>query len=86
MAIIISIVLFSLLMVAISFYGYRSYARPGRFYERLGGPCWRPKALWVTLARSRRTCPKSDGSSASFSRLAKRFRSRPTMPASLGAI
>src|SRR5260370_4854411 len=38
MAIIISIVLFSLLMAAISFYGYRSYARPGRFYERLGGP------------------------------------------------
>src|SRR5579859_5461791 len=38
MAIIISIVLFSLLMAAISYYGYRSYARPGRFYERLGGP------------------------------------------------
>jgi tight adherence protein C len=38
MAIIISIVLFSLLMAAISFYGYRSYARPGRFYERLGTP------------------------------------------------
>lgn len=38
MAIIISIVLFSLLMGAISFYGYRSYARPGRFYERLGSP------------------------------------------------
>src|SRR5260370_3014540 len=38
MAIIISIVLFSLLMAAVSVYGYRSYARPGRFYERLGGP------------------------------------------------
>jgi hypothetical protein len=38
MAILISIVLFTLLMGAISFYGYRSYARPGRFYERLGGP------------------------------------------------
>ncbi len=38
MAILISIVLFTLLMAAISFYGYRSYARPGRFYERLGGP------------------------------------------------
>src|SRR5882672_7477211 len=38
MAIVISIVLFSLLMGAISFYGYRSYARPGRLYERLGAP------------------------------------------------
>jgi hypothetical protein len=38
MAIFISIVLFSALMGAISIYGYRSYARPGRFYERLGGP------------------------------------------------
>jgi tight adherence protein C len=38
MAIFISIILFSLLMAAISFYGYRSYARPARFYERLGGP------------------------------------------------
>ena len=38
MAILISIVLFTLLMAAISFYGYRSYARPGRLYERLGSP------------------------------------------------
>src|SRR5947207_6791640 len=38
MAILISIVLFSLLMGAISVFGYRSYARPGRLYERLGGP------------------------------------------------
>jgi tight adherence protein C len=38
MAMLISIVLFSLLMGAISVYGYRSYARPGRLYERLGGP------------------------------------------------
>jgi tight adherence protein C len=38
MAIVISIVLFSLLMGAISVFGYRSYARPGRLYERLGGP------------------------------------------------
>jgi tight adherence protein C len=38
MAIIISIVLFGALMAAISYYGYRSYARPARFYEQLGGP------------------------------------------------
>jgi tight adherence protein C len=38
MAILISIVLFTLLMAAISFYGYRSYARPGRFHDRLGSP------------------------------------------------
>ena len=38
MAIVISIVLFSLLMAAISMYGYRRYARPGRFLERLGSP------------------------------------------------
>jgi len=38
MAILISIVLFALLMAAISFYGYSRYARPGRLYERLGGP------------------------------------------------
>lgn len=38
MAVIISIVLFSALMAVISIYGYRSYARPGRLYERLGGP------------------------------------------------
>jgi tight adherence protein C len=38
MAITISIVLFSMLMAAISMYGYRRYARPGRFLERLGAP------------------------------------------------
>src|SRR5579863_9243535 len=38
MAVMISVVLFSLLMAAISVYGYRSYARPGRFLDRLGGP------------------------------------------------
>jgi tight adherence protein C len=38
MAIFIAIILFTLLMGAISYYGYRSYARPARFYERLGGP------------------------------------------------
>lgn len=38
MAIFISIILFSALMGAISFYGYRSYARPGRLLDRLGAP------------------------------------------------
>src|SRR5579863_9159392 len=38
MAIVISIVLFSLLMAAISAFGYRRYARPGRVLERLGNP------------------------------------------------
>ncbi|HUJ24276.1 MAG TPA: type II secretion system F family protein [Bryobacteraceae bacterium] len=38
MAILISILLFSLLMGAISLFGYRKYARPGRLFERLGGP------------------------------------------------
>ena len=38
MAIVISIVLFSVLMAAISFYGYRRYARPARVFERLGAP------------------------------------------------
>ena len=34
---IIAVVLFSFLMVAISVYGYRRYAKPGRFYDQLGG-------------------------------------------------
>src|SRR5579872_2307399 len=38
MALFISVILFTLLMAAITFYGYRSYARPARLYERLGGP------------------------------------------------
>jgi tight adherence protein C len=36
MALIISALLFMLLMLSISLYGYRRYARPGRFYEQLG--------------------------------------------------
>lgn len=36
-ATIISVVLFSFLMIAISVYGYRRYAKPGRFYDQLGG-------------------------------------------------
>ena len=36
MAAIIAATLFALLMLAISFYGYRSYARPARLMERLG--------------------------------------------------
>jgi tight adherence protein C len=38
MAIVISIVLFTALMGAITVYGYRRYARPARVLERLGSP------------------------------------------------
>jgi tight adherence protein C len=38
MEILIAILLFALLMGAITFYGYRRYARPGRVFERLGAP------------------------------------------------
>jgi tight adherence protein C len=38
MAVAISFILFSVLMIAISVYGYRRYAKPGRFYDRLGTP------------------------------------------------
>src|SRR5436305_1255102 len=37
MAILLAVVLFSALMAAISYFGYRAYARPGRVYEQLGG-------------------------------------------------
>lgn len=38
MAALISLGLFVLLMIAITVYGYRRYAKPGRVYEQLGGP------------------------------------------------
>jgi len=38
MAILISVVLFSFLMLIITIYGYRRYAKPGRFYDQLGTP------------------------------------------------
>ena len=38
MAILIALVVFAALMAAISYFGYRHYARPGRVYEQLGGP------------------------------------------------
>jgi tight adherence protein C len=38
MAGLISLALFVALMAAISIYGYRRYARPGRVYEQLGAP------------------------------------------------
>jgi tight adherence protein C len=38
MAVLISFALFAALMVAISIYGYRRYAKPGRLFEQLGGP------------------------------------------------
>jgi tight adherence protein C len=37
MAALISFLLFAILMGAISIYGYRRYAKPGRVYEQLGG-------------------------------------------------
>lgn len=37
MAAIVAVVLFSFLMLAISVYGYRRFAKPGRFYDQLGG-------------------------------------------------
>jgi tight adherence protein C len=37
MAILLSLVLFLVLLLAIGYFGYRRYARPGRVYEQLGG-------------------------------------------------
>jgi hypothetical protein len=37
MAILITMALFAALLSAISYVGYRFYARPGRVYEQLGG-------------------------------------------------
>jgi len=38
MALIVAAVLFTFLMGAITVFGYRRYARPGRVYDRLGAP------------------------------------------------
>jgi tight adherence protein C len=51
MAAIIALILFMFLMGAISFYGYRRYAKPGRFYDQLGGPVT-PESQVVTLGDS----------------------------------
>ncbi len=45
MEIIIAILLFALLMGAITFYGYRRYARPGLVFERLGAPVLEAEVL-----------------------------------------
>ncbi len=37
MAFLVSLALFAVLMAAISYFGYRWYTRPARFYEQLGG-------------------------------------------------
>src|SRR5437660_12007503 len=37
MAILLAFALFAILMAAISYFGYRRYARPARVYEQLGG-------------------------------------------------
>ncbi len=47
MDILIAVLLFALLMGAISFYGYRRYARPGRVFERLGAPVLEAETLGV---------------------------------------
>jgi len=45
MEIVIAILLFAVLMGAITFYGYRRYARPGRVFERLGAPVLEAEVL-----------------------------------------
>lgn len=47
MEILIAVLLFALLMGAITFYGYRRYARPGRVFERLGAPVLEAETLGV---------------------------------------
>src|ERR1051326_93422 len=37
MAILLSLLLFAVLMLAIGYFGYRRIARPGKVYEQLGG-------------------------------------------------
>lgn len=48
--ILIAVVLFSFLMIAISVYGYRRYAKPGRFYDQLGSPVAGGDSEVLTLA------------------------------------
>src|SRR5579885_1419397 len=38
MAILVAVGAFAALVLIISFFGYRYYARPGRVYKQLGGP------------------------------------------------
>jgi len=45
MAPLISIGLFLLLMVGISYFGYKRYARPGRVFQQLGQPVTAPEPL-----------------------------------------
>jgi tight adherence protein C len=54
MAVILSVVLFSLLMITISLYGYRRYAKPGRFYDRLGAPAATADSELLTLQEAPR--------------------------------
>jgi tight adherence protein C len=50
MAALISLALFVVLMAAISIYGYRRYARPGRVYEQLGAPSAVPHEIVERLS------------------------------------
>lgn len=52
MALLISVILFSFLMIAISVYGYRRYAKPGRFYDQLGVPVVASDAEVLTMPGS----------------------------------
>ncbi len=47
MAALVSVVLFIFLMGAITLYGYRRYAKPGRVYDQLGGTTSAPEAALI---------------------------------------
>ncbi len=49
MALIIAAILFTFLMGAISVYGYRRYAKPGRFYDQLGTPVAAADSALISL-------------------------------------
>jgi tight adherence protein C len=50
MALLIALLLFLALMVAISYFGYRRYARPARVYEQLGGAATFPMPTMDTIS------------------------------------
>jgi tight adherence protein C len=56
MALLIALVIFAALMAAISYVGYRYYARPGRLYEQLGG-----RAIFTMPAIDRLTSEEEPG-------------------------
>jgi tight adherence protein C len=56
-AILIPLGLFATLMAAISYFGYRWYARPGRVYQQLGGPAAFPMPSVDGLDESQPSLP-----------------------------